>query len=163
MAHGMLIAVFRTIVLTFTAVAQVYLFVNIRRAVKSLPLSGRFKSWAVVMTAVVHRRAFFSKQVFHVKPGHMGGPPGEAKTVLVYASAVWTLGSILSALILLVVRLAGRLGRMAAGYFTGTAASRLLRAIRAAAISLRRGCAEWPQRHSRFPDTAPFSPVRHSK
>jgi hypothetical protein len=117
MAHGMQIATIRLIVLILALLAQVYLFVHIRRAIKSLPVSGGFKSCAVVLAGTAIVVLFSANRYFTFNPVTWVEPPEVSRVVLVYASAVWTFGSILSALVLFAVHVAGRLGRTAAGIF----------------------------------------------
>ncbi|MGC9964579.1 MAG: metallophosphoesterase [Syntrophobacteraceae bacterium] len=113
----MQIATIRLIVFTLVVLAQVYLFVHIRRTIRSLPVSDRFKSGAVVLAGIVIVVLFSANRYFMFNPVTWAGPAEEAQAVLVYASAVWTFGSILSALALFVIQFGGRLGRMAVGIF----------------------------------------------
>ncbi len=140
MAHGMQIATIRLIVLILALLAQVYLFVHIRRAIKSLPVSGGFKSCAVVLAGMAIVVLFSANRYFTFNPVTWAEPPEAGRVVLVYASAVWTFGSILSALVLFVVHFAGRLGRMAAGIFHRVSRIEPVPAIRAAAAFLSPGC-----------------------
>jgi hypothetical protein len=112
MVPGMQIATIRMIVLTLAVLAQVYLFFHIRRAIKSLPMSDRFKSCAVVLAGMAILLLFTANRYLLLNPATWAGPPTEARVVLVYSSAVWTFGSILSALVLFFIHLARRFGRI---------------------------------------------------
>jgi hypothetical protein len=113
MVHGIQFAAIRLIIGTLAVLAQGYLFVHIRRAVWSLPLSGRFKSGAVAIVGLAIVLLFAANRYMMFSPITRAGPPKSAGEVLVYASAVWTLGSIPSALVLLLIHFAGWFCRFA--------------------------------------------------
>jgi hypothetical protein len=117
MAHGIQIAATRLLVLMLALAIQVYIFMHIRRAVRSLPISSLFKSAVLVMVGLAIIVLCSANRYFILSPVIWVEPLGKAQSILVYASAVWTFGSILSAIVLLAVSLAKRLGRMAAGIF----------------------------------------------
>jgi predicted MPP superfamily phosphohydrolase len=121
MVHGMQIAAIRSIVLSLAVIAQIYLFVHIRLAIRSLPLSSRLKSCAVVLVGAAILLLFAANRYLMFSPVAQLGAPKEAEEVLAYASAVWTFGSILSALLLFFIHSARRLGRTAV---------RILRSVR---------------------------------
>lgn len=117
MAYQMQISVIRPGVLIIAILAQGYLFVHIRRAIKSLPVSGRFKSVAAVLVGIAIFVLFSANNHFMFNPVTPAWPLEKAQVILLYASAIWTFGSILSAIVLLVVHFAGLLGRTAARTF----------------------------------------------
>ncbi len=117
MAHGIEFTAIRLIVGTLAVLAQLYLFVHIRRAIKSLPLSGRFKSGAVALVGLAIVLLFAANRYIMLNPLTWAGSPKLAEEVLVYASAVWTFGSIPSALVLFLIHFAGWFRRLARSLF----------------------------------------------
>jgi hypothetical protein len=103
----------RTLLLALAVLAQVYLFIHIRLTIRSLPLSSRFKSGAVIAVGAAILLLFSLNRYFMFNPVTQSGPPNDAEEILVYTSAVWTFGSILSALVLFFIHSARRLGRTA--------------------------------------------------
>lgn len=108
----------RLVVLALVVFSQVYLFVHIRRAVRSLRLSRWIKSSVVVLLGLTIFLLFSVNRYTMVRPVVLAGTLKPAELVLFYAAAAWTLGSILSTIVLLVVHFAGWICRISSKIFT---------------------------------------------
>jgi uncharacterized protein len=108
---------FRLIIVSLAVFAQIYLFWRIRRAVRSSRRSGHWTSLAIVLAGAFIGVLFAAN--FHVMhtPIPWVDPPPLAQAVFFYAPAVWSFGSIFSALLLLITQIIGRLGRAAARFY----------------------------------------------
>ena len=102
----------RLIALAVVLLAQVYLFVRIREAIRSSHRSGRFKSWAIRLVGGGMSLLFVLNGYTLFRHVPWLDPPIAAQVGLFYPVAVWNFGSLFSALLLGLRRLAGRLGRM---------------------------------------------------
>ena len=111
MAHGMEFATIRLIGLTVVVLSQGYLFIRIRRAIKSMSGPDLFKSGAIVLVGITILLLFAVNRYIMFHPITWADPPIAAQLLLFYLPAVWSLGSILSALVLFIVDFAGGLGR----------------------------------------------------
>jgi predicted MPP superfamily phosphohydrolase len=112
MIFGRQVPRLRLIILALVLLAQVYLFVRIRRAILSSSRSDRFKSRAICLVGAAIG-LFFALNAFLVFiyiPWVY--PPLAAQIGLFYPVAAWTFGSLFSALLLFLTRVAGRLWRM---------------------------------------------------
>lgn len=109
---GIQFGVVRLIILTLWALAQIYLFFYIRRAIRSSCRSDRFKFRAILLVgaAVSLLSAMSGYNLF--RPTPWIDPPMAARIGLFYLPAAWSFGSILSALLLGVMEVAGWLLRM---------------------------------------------------
>jgi predicted MPP superfamily phosphohydrolase len=112
MIFGRQVPRLRLIILALVLLAQVYLFVRIRRAILSSSRSDRFKSRAIglVGAAIGLFFALNAFLVFIYIPWVY--PPLAAQIGLFYPVAAWNFGSLFSALLLFLTRVAGRLWRM---------------------------------------------------
>ncbi len=113
MAHGIVFTVIRQTIVTLAVLAQVFLFIHIRRFVKSLPLSDRFKSNVVALVGLAIVLLLATNWYIMLNPITWESLPKSAGAVFLYASAVWTLGSIPSALVLFLIHFAGWFYRLA--------------------------------------------------
>jgi predicted MPP superfamily phosphohydrolase len=104
---------FRWIIVSLAVFAQIYLFWRIRRAIRSTRASGRLAFWAVALAGAAIGLLFIANWHIMYRPIPWPNPPTLAQTVLFYAPALWSFGSIFSALLLLLTQLIGGLGRMA--------------------------------------------------
>jgi predicted MPP superfamily phosphohydrolase len=111
---------FRLIIVSLAVFAQIYLFWRIRRAIQSSRRSGRRASLAVGLAGAVIGALFAANWFIMNRPIPWVDPPTLAQIFLFYAPAVWSFGSILSAVLLLFAQVVGGLAR---------AAARLLRRI----------------------------------
>jgi predicted MPP superfamily phosphohydrolase len=102
----------RLIIVGLALLAQIYLFVRIRRAILSSNRSERFKTRAIrlVGAAIVLLFALNAYLLFIQLP--WVDPPIAAQVGLFYPVAIWNFGSLFSALFLLVMRIVGGLGRV---------------------------------------------------
>ncbi len=108
---GVIILVFRPALLLVGALAQAYLFVEVRRAIRASGWPARFRSRAAwgIGAAMGCLWALHAYVVFARLP--WVEPPLIAQVGLLYPAVVWTYGSLLSAAMLLLLRIAVRLGR----------------------------------------------------
>ena len=102
----------RLIIVGLALLAQVYLFVRIRRAILSSNRSERFKTGAIrlVGAAIILLFALNAYLLFVHVP--WVDPPFIAQVGLFYPVAIWNFGSLFSGLLLLLMRIAGGLGRL---------------------------------------------------
>lgn len=107
----------RLIVISIAVLAQVYLFVRIRQAIKTSHLSYRLKSLATFLAAVAIALLFAANRYIMLNPVSRVDPPSMEQLVLFYLPAVWGIGSILSALTLCIAQCLAGLGRMAVRIF----------------------------------------------
>jgi len=114
-------ATIRLIVVTVAVLSQLYLFIRIRRAIKSLPVSGLYKSGAVFLAAITIVLLFTANRYIMFNQVTWSQSPMEARLFVFYLPAVWALGSILCALVLFVVDIAGGLGRVILRIFRSSA------------------------------------------
>ncbi len=102
----------RLIIFVAALIAQVYLFVRIRGAIRSSRQSDRFKSWASRLVGATISLLFGLNGYLLFRHIPWVDPPIAAQVGLFYPVAVWNFGSLFSALLLFLTRLAGWLGRM---------------------------------------------------
>ncbi|OPY87206.1 MAG: putative metallophosphoesterase [Syntrophaceae bacterium PtaU1.Bin231] len=126
MIFGLTFSSLRLLILSLAVLSQIYLFYRVRKAIRSLHRPHRFKRLAIPAAGVAMVLLFAASLYIVFKPIPWVYPPTPAQVVFFYPPAVWGLGSIFSALLLLIFQLAGGIGG---------AALRLLRkaACRAAA------------------------------
>jgi hypothetical protein len=108
---------FRLIVVSLAVFAQIYLFWRIRQAMRSSRGSGRRTSLVVALTGVAIGILFAANWRIMSAPVPWVDPPTLAQAVLFYAPAVWSFGSIFSALLLLIAQGIGGLAKSAARIF----------------------------------------------
>jgi len=104
---------FRLIIVSLAVFAQIYLLWRIRQAIRSSHGSGRRTSLVVALAGVLIGVLFAANWHITYTPIPWLDPPTLAQAVLFYAPAVWSFGSIFSALLLLIAQLIGGLGKMA--------------------------------------------------
>lgn len=109
----------RFIVVSLAVFAQIYLFLRFRRAVLCSGRSHRVKSVVPVLAGSVIGLLFAMNLWILIRPVAWVDPPAPAQTLLFYLPAVWSFGSILSALLLAVFQVAGGLVRAVAGRVRG--------------------------------------------
>jgi predicted MPP superfamily phosphohydrolase len=105
---------YRVLVLALAVLAQIYLFVRFREAIRSTRLSRRAASWAVGAAGLVIVTLFSLSGLVLARPLAWLDPPPALQAVLFYMPSLWSVGSLTCALILLASRCAGELGRRAA-------------------------------------------------
>jgi predicted MPP superfamily phosphohydrolase len=115
MAPTLTFGTLRFIVVSLAVFAQIYLFVRIRHAIRSSDWSARTKSLAVVLAGALIGLLFAMNVLILLKPISWVDPPAAAQALLFYLPAVWGIGSILSALLLVCSQAAGSLGRAIIG------------------------------------------------
>jgi predicted MPP superfamily phosphohydrolase len=104
---------FRLIIVSLAVFAQIYLFWRIWRAFRSTRPASRLTLWAVVLAGAAISLLFIANWHIMYRPIPWPDPPALAQAVLFYAPAVWSFGSIFSALLLLLTQIIGGLGRLA--------------------------------------------------
>jgi hypothetical protein len=105
-------AIIRQVVIALAVFAQIYLFVRIRQTIKSSPRSNRFKSRVICLVGIIIGLLFVLNGYILVRPILWIDPPLAVQLFLFDPPAVWTLGSIFSALFLFLAQLGGKLGQM---------------------------------------------------
>jgi hypothetical protein len=105
-------ATFRLIILTVAVFAQLYLFARVRGAILSSGRSDRFKSRAIPLAGAAIGLLFATNVYVLARRVVWVDPPMVASALLFYLPAVWTFGSIFSALLLCVAQTAGWLVSM---------------------------------------------------
>lgn len=118
MLFGMPIPVFRLTLLAPAVLVQLYLFSRARRAIRSSKRSERFKARTTRLVGAAIGLLFIANACIMFKPIPWLDPPAAAQVGLFYPAAIWSLGSIFSALLLLTVQVAGGLKRMVVRLFS---------------------------------------------
>ena len=113
MMFGLPFATFRLTILSLVLLAQIYLFVRARRAIRSSRRSDRFKSRAVGVAGATICLLFMANLYILFRPIPWADPPAAAQIILFYPPVVWNLGSLFSALLLFLGQVAGFLVRWA--------------------------------------------------
>lgn len=114
MIFGLPFATFRVTILTLLFLAQIYLFLRARRAIRSSRRSDRFKSGAVAAAGAAISTLFAANLYILFRPIPWVDPPAAAQIILFYPPVVWSLGSLFSALLLFLGETAGFLARQTA-------------------------------------------------
>ena len=104
-------ATFRLIILAVAVFAQLYLFARLREAVLSSGRSDRFKSRAIPLAGAAIGLLFATNTYMLARRVVWVDPPMVVRALLFYLPAIWTFGSIFSALLLCVAQAAGWLVR----------------------------------------------------
>lgn len=121
MRFGMKFSTLRLIILTLVVLTQGYLFIRIRQAIRSLRQSDHIKSRIIGLISVAIGLLFAMNFYIMSRPIPWVDPPMAAQDILFYLPAVWVFGSIFSALLLFLMRVIGRLGRMVVRHSMGLA------------------------------------------
>ena len=100
----------RLIIVGLALLAQVYLFVRIRRAILSSNRSERFKTGAIRLVGAAFILLFTLNAYLLFVHVPWVDPPFIAQVGLFYPVAIWNFGSLFSGLLLLLTRIAGGLG-----------------------------------------------------
>jgi predicted MPP superfamily phosphohydrolase len=108
---------YRLIMISLAIFAQIYLFWRFRRAIRSERPSERWISWVIVSAGVGIGLLFTANWHIMNRPIPWPNPPSLAQAVLFYAPAVWSFGSIFSALLLLITQFIGGMARLAVRIF----------------------------------------------
>jgi predicted MPP superfamily phosphohydrolase len=103
---------FRLTAIALALLAQAYLFGCIRQAIRSSRRSECFKSRAVWLVGTSIGLLFALNTYMLLRRIPWVDPPMAAQVGLFYPVAVWNFGSLFSALLLFLTRVAGRLGRI---------------------------------------------------
>ncbi len=112
MAPSLTFGTLRFIIVSLAVFAQIYLFVRIWRAIRSSGRSRRFKIIATILAGAAIVLVFAMNGVILSGPLSRADLPPAAGFVLFYLPAIWIIGSILSALLLLIEEMAGGLWRL---------------------------------------------------
>jgi uncharacterized protein len=112
MVSGTSFGSLRIILVTIAVLSQVYLFLRIRNAIRSSRRSERFKSLAVPLVGATIGLLFVMNWQVMYRPIPWLDPPMAAQVLLFYGPAVWSLGSIFSAILLFLIQVVGWLGRI---------------------------------------------------
>ncbi len=96
----------RIIIFSLAVLAQIYLFLHLFHLIRSSRRLKRFKSLATVLAGGAIGVLFAMNWHVTFRPLPWVDPPMAAQTIFFYAPAVWTLGSIFSALLLFLTRAA---------------------------------------------------------
>jgi predicted MPP superfamily phosphohydrolase len=102
----------RLFIFTIALLSQMYLFLRVRKAILSSRRSEPFKSRVVTLVGAVIGLLFVRNAYVLARPIAWIDPPMAARAMLFYLPAIWTLGSIFSALLLSLMQVAGGLARM---------------------------------------------------
>jgi hypothetical protein len=101
----------RLIIVGLAFAAQIYLFLRIRRAILSSDRSERFKTRCIRLAGASILGCFAVNAYLLFRQIPWVDPPLAAQVGLFYPVAIWNFGSLFSALLLLLMRLAGGLTR----------------------------------------------------
>jgi predicted MPP superfamily phosphohydrolase len=121
MILGMPFPTFRLVVISVAVLAQIYLYVRARQAIRRSRRSHRFKSRAIPLVGVGIALLFVVNMYIMSKPLPWIDPPTAAQIGLFYPPAVWSLGSLFAALLLGLTQIAGGLRRLVARLYRGLA------------------------------------------
>ncbi|NPV04547.1 MAG: metallophosphoesterase [Syntrophaceae bacterium] len=111
----------RFIVVSLAIFAQMYLFLRLRTAIRSMERSERFKRLAVCLAGAGIGLLFAMNVFILVRPIPWFDAPAPVQALLFYLPAVWVFGSILSALLLAFSQAAWGLGQAVARRFKSDA------------------------------------------
>jgi predicted MPP superfamily phosphohydrolase len=102
----------RLIAIVVVLLAQIYLFFRFRHVIQSSHRSNRFKSWATHLVGGAISLLFVLNAYTMFRHVPWVDPPLSAQVGLFYPVAAWNLGSLFSATLLFLVRVASGLGGM---------------------------------------------------
>ena len=100
------------IISTVAILAQFYLFLRIGQVIRASRRSTLGKSWLIGAVGLTIAALFAMNTIIMSRPIPWVDPPAVADVILFYFPAVWTFGSIFSALLLGLAQLLGGLGRL---------------------------------------------------
>ncbi len=104
-------SIIRIIVVSLAVFAQIYLFLRIRRAIRASNRTDRFKTNAVIIAGSAIVLTFAINAYILVKPITWANLSPGAGFVFLYLPAIWAIGSMFSAILLLLAEAAGSLRR----------------------------------------------------
>jgi predicted MPP superfamily phosphohydrolase len=110
---GLKFANLSRIILSAEVLAQIYLFLRLRQAIRGSHWSEPWKSWVIGAAGAAIIFLFVINGYILLRPIPWVDPPAAIEVGLFYPAAVWGLGSIFSALLLVLVQLLVGLGRVA--------------------------------------------------
>ena len=102
----------RLIISVVVVLAQFYLFLHIRRVIRASQRSNRSQSILIGVVGLTIALLFAMYMFSLSRPILWVDPPAVAEVILFYVPAVWTFGSIFSALCLGLAQLLGGLARV---------------------------------------------------
>ena len=112
MVSGLPFGSLRIVIMTLAVLAQITLFLYIRHRIRSSRRSDRFKSGAVFLVGAAIVLLFSANWQIMFRPIPWVDPPAAAQFSLFYPPAVWSFGSLFSALLLGLTQGILWLGRM---------------------------------------------------
>ena len=112
MRSGVHFGQLRLIISTVAILAQFYLFLRIGQVIRSSRRSTLSKSLLIGAVGLTIAALFAMNTIIMSRPIPWVDPPAVADVILFYFPAVWTFGSIFSALLLGLAQLLGGLGRL---------------------------------------------------
>jgi predicted MPP superfamily phosphohydrolase len=115
-------ATLRLAILTLAILAQLYIFARARQAIRSSHRSDRFKSRAICLMGLAIGLLFVLNWYILTRPIPWVDPPRAAQFGLFFPPAMWSLGSLFSALLLLLTQIATWLGRIGVRLYRRTLA-----------------------------------------
>ncbi len=102
----------RIIIITLAVLAQITLFLCIRHVIRSSRRSERWKSRAVFLVGAAIALLFSANLQIMFRPIPWVDPPSAAQFILFYPPAIWSFGSLFSALLLAPTLVVFGVGRM---------------------------------------------------
>ena len=119
MILGIQYATIRLTILILSVIAQIYLFIRARQTILSLHRSDQFKSRAIRLVGAIIGILFVLNGYIMFRPITWIDPPLAVQVGFFYIPAVWSLGSVFSALILWLTRVIGWSGQMVVRLYRG--------------------------------------------
>ncbi|HSB69082.1 MAG TPA: metallophosphoesterase [Candidatus Methylomirabilis sp.] len=115
MPLGTRVVIFRLALFLAVGLAQAYLFAGIRRAIRGSRLTERLRCGMLWLIGAVIGGMYVLNIYIVLRHLPWVDPPLLAQVGLLYPVAIWNFGSVFSAIVLLLMRTAGRLGRRISG------------------------------------------------
>ena len=115
MPFGTRVVILRLAIFLGVGLAQTYLFTGIRRAIRGSRLSERSRCGTLWLIGAVIGIMYVLNAYIVIRHLPWVDPPFFAQVGLLYPVAIWNFGSVFSAIVLLLMRTAGRLGRLISG------------------------------------------------
>ncbi|HSB77387.1 MAG TPA: metallophosphoesterase [Candidatus Methylomirabilis sp.] len=113
MPFGFRVVIFRLAIFVIVGLAQVYLFTGIRRAIRASKQSPRSQAAMIWLCGSVIGLMYVLNAYIVLWHLPWVDLPLVAQVGLLYPVAVWNFGSVFSAVLLLLMQIAGRVGRLA--------------------------------------------------
>lgn len=115
MPFGTRVVFLRLVIFAIVGLAQLYLFAGIRRAIRASRRSPRSQSAMIWLIGAIIGCMYVLNNYIILWHLPWVDPPLVAQVGLLYPVAVWNFGSVFSAVLLLLMRTAARLGRLVSG------------------------------------------------